>query len=46
MDLESLGINEDDFEDLQSLFEVVLESLVSSELNHTFSCLIETETGS
>ena len=46
VDLESLGINEDDFEDLQSLFEVVLDSLVSVELNHSFSCLIETETGS
>ena len=46
VDLESLGINEDDFEDLQSLFEVVLKSLVSVELNHTFSCLTETETGS
>ena len=46
VDLESLGINEDDFEDLQSLFEVVLERLVSVELNHSFSCLIETETGS
>ena len=35
MDLESLGINEDDFEDLQSLFEVVFESLVSVELNYS-----------
>ena len=47
VDLESLGINEDDFEDLQSLFEVDIYMILRLNPNLLFylvSCTTETET--
>ena len=44
VDLESLGINEDDFEDLQSLFEVKKIHFVISLNSKHFSYSTETET--
>ena len=45
VDLESLGINEDDFEDLQSLFEVEKKVYFVISLNSKhFSYSTETET--